>query len=135
MCRKHIYDGSLGRSDSTGHQGIAMDISAHRRAAAPTRMLLQLAAAAALLAGCGGGGDTGTSSVPAGSSGANTSSFAAGAISGFGSVIVNGVRFDDSAARIADDDGRVADSSALKLGMRVEIDGGAVSDDGAGPRA
>jgi hypothetical protein len=112
-----------------------MDISTRRRAAAPTRMLLQLAAAAALLAGCGGGGDTGTSSVPAGSSGANTSSFAAGAISGFGSVIVNGVRFDDSAARIADDDGRVADSSALKLGMRVEIDGGAVSDDGTGPRA
>src|SRR5436190_3353739 len=115
-------------------RGIAMDIRTRRRAAAPTRMLLQLAAAAALLAGCGGG-DTGTSSVPDASSGANTSSFAAGAISGFGSVIVNGVRFDDSAARIVDDDGRAADSSALKLGMRVEIDGGAVSDDGTGPRA
>jgi len=112
-----------------------MDISTHRRAAAPARMLLQFAAAAALLAGCGGGGDTGTSSLPAGNSGANTSSFAAGAISGFGSVIVNGVRFDDSAARIVDDDGRAGDSSALKLGMRVEIDGGAVSDDGTGPRA
>lgn len=112
-----------------------MDISAHRPAASPARLLLQLAAAAALLAGCGGGGDAGTSSSGAGSSGASTSSFAAGAISGFGSVIVNGLRFDDSSAKVSDDDGRAADSSALRLGMRVEIQGGAVSDDGAGPRA
>ena len=112
-----------------------MDLHARRQAAAPARLLLQLAAAAALLAGCGGGGDAGTSAFGTGSSGGSTSSFAAGAISGFGSVIVNGVRFDDSTAKVSDDDGHAADSSALRLGMRVEIQGGAVSDDGTGPRA
>lgn len=112
-----------------------MDISAHRHAGTPARLFLQFAAAAALLAGCGGGGDAGTSPFGTGASGASTGSFAAGAISGFGSVIVNGVRFDDSIAKVSDDDGGAADSSALKLGMRVEIQGGAVSDDGTGPRA
>jgi hypothetical protein len=117
-------------------QGIRhMDSSAQRQAATPARLFLQLAAAAALLAGCGGGGGDAGTSTATGSSGASTSSFAAGAISGFGSVIVNGVRFDDSTAKVDDDEGRIADSSALKLGMRVEIQGGAVSDDGTGPRA
>jgi len=112
-----------------------MTISAQPLAARPARLLFQLAAAAALLAGCGGGGDAGTAPFATGTSSTGTSSFAAGAISGFGSVIVNGVRFDDSSARVSDDDGRTADSSVLKLGMRVEIQGGAVSDDGTGPRA
>jgi hypothetical protein len=91
-----------------------------------------LAAAGSLLAGCGGGGGDAVSS-PAGS--AAPSSFAAGTIAGFGSVIVNGVRFDDSKARVSDDDGQAADASVLRLGMRVEIQGGAVNDDGSGPRA
>ena len=49
----------------------------------------QLACACALLGGCGGGGpDT----AGTGSSGPRSTSFAAGPITGFGSVIVNGVR-------------------------------------------
>ena len=62
-------------------------------------------------------------------------SFAAGHISGFGSIIVNGVRFDDSAALVLDDDGNRSSRDALKLGMGVEIHGGGISDDGKGPRA
>ncbi len=98
-------------------------------------LMLQFAAAAALLSGCGGGGDAGTSAFGSGASGTGTGSFAAGAISGFGSVIVNGVRFDNSKAKVSDDDGRAADATSLRLGMRVEIHGGAISDDGTGPRA
>jgi hypothetical protein len=97
-------------------------------------LFIQLVAAASLLAGCGGGGGDGGSS-PFGTGSAASSSFAAGTIAGFGSVIVNGVRFDDSRARVSDDDGQAADASALRLGMRVEIQGGAVNDDGSGPRA
>ena len=95
-------------------------------------LLLQLAAAALLLAGCGGGGSSGPSS---GGTGAGPTSFAAGHISGFGSVIVNGVRFDDSAALVLDDDGNRSSRDALKLGMGVEIHGGSIGDDGKGPRA
>ena len=45
-----------------------------------------------------------------------------GTITGFGSVIVNGVRFDDSAAQVVDDDGQAHDNSDLKLGMNVEVE-------------
>src|SRR5690242_2169900 len=92
-------------------------------------LLLQLAAAAALLAGCGGGGGD------AGMGGAAASrSFASGPITGFGSVIVNGVRFDNSTAATTDDDGNAVPATALKLGMQVEVTGGRVSDDVLGHR-
>jgi hypothetical protein len=79
------------------------------------------AALTATLVACGGGG---------GSAGTDTSGGAVyqGTISGFGSVIVNGVRFDDGAASVQIDDDS-ADRSALKLGMRGEVSG-SVSDDG-----
>jgi Domain of unknown function (DUF5666) len=74
---------------------------------------------AALVAGCGGGGvETGGTGAPA--------SYSAGPIAGFGSIIVNGVRFDERAARITDDDGRMLAATDLKLGMTVRVDGGAI---------
>lgn len=82
------------------------------------------AAALALVAACGGGGD-------AGSADSIATSYSQGAISGFGSVIVNGVRWDDSNAAITDDDGNKRSSADLKLGMVVQVDGGKV-DHGAG---
>jgi Domain of unknown function (DUF5666) len=102
------------------------------RPARARQLLFQLAAAALLLAGCGGGGSAGPSS---GGTGAGPTSFASGHISGFGSVIVNGVRYDDSAALVTDDDGNRSSREALKLGMGVEVHGGGISDDGKGPRA
>ena len=70
----------------------------------------------ALLA-CGGGVEgQGTGSV----------SYSEGPIGGFGSVIVNGVHFDDSQARIVDADGHTLQSGDLKLGMTVQIDAGAI---------
>jgi hypothetical protein len=70
--------------------------------------------AAALLAACGGGVGTG-----------GTGSEAQGPITGFGSVIVAGVTWDDTSATVLDDDGNavVRDGNELRLGMTVEIDG------------
>jgi hypothetical protein len=75
---------------------------------------------AALLAACGGGGSGTDSTAAIGSGG--TAAAAQGPISGFGSVIVNGVRFDDNGATVTiDDNGGL--SNQLKLGMMVQIEG------------
>lgn len=84
------------------------------------RALLWSGLLAMLLASCGGGG------VETGGTGAPPAGYAAGPIEGFGSVIVNGVRFDDSSAQVVDDDGTVRTRDALKLGMTVQIDSGAI---------
>ena len=90
--------------------------------------LLAGSSLAALLVACGGGGgDT-----PATGGGTATAqSFATGPISGLGSVIVNGVRFDDSAARVEDEDGAAHAARELKLGMMVEIQAGKIDDNTA----
>lgn len=79
------------------------------------RLLAGLSAAAtALLVACGGGGSSTGDSAPAAQY--------EGTISGFGSVFVNGVRFDDSRAIVTIDDEVVAVGS-LRLGMRVALAG------------
>ena len=75
-----------------------------------------LVGSVALIGGCGGG---------VGSEG--TGSYASGAISGFGSIIVNGVHFDDSAVQPRDDDGQALPASSLALGMVVQVTGGSIS--------
>jgi Domain of unknown function (DUF5666) len=96
----------------------------------PLLQRLRLAAAALLLAlaACGGGVETG-------GTGPTGSSYVEGPITGFGSVIVGGIRFDDSAARVEDSDGRLRDRSELRLGMRVEVDAGAIAVAGDGTRS
>lgn len=79
---------------------------------------------AATLAGCGGGVGVG-----------GTGSFASGPISGFGSVIVNGIRFDDSGARIETEAGDTLRRGELALGMFAEVDGGAIGGSAAEPTA
>lgn len=76
------------------------------------------------LVACGGGG--GGSSAGVGTGG--TGSFAVGTISGFGSIIVNGVRYDDSSASVLDDDDSSSSSSELSIGQVVEIRGSVNSD-------
>jgi hypothetical protein len=80
--------------------------------------------AASLLVACGGGGDA----TPAAATPPTTqaASYTQGAITGFGSVFVGGVRYDDSTASVADDDGNSKSRSDLRLGMMVEVDAGAV---------
>jgi hypothetical protein len=87
----------------------------------PTRRQLLLGAAsvgaASLLAACGGGGD---SAGEAGAEGAEN--FTTGPITGFGSIIVGGIRFDDKLALIVDEDGNRATTDDLKLGRIIDID-------------
>lgn len=81
------------------------------------------AASLAVLAACGGGGDdAGTPTTP----GATASSYTTGTVTGFGSIFVGGVRYDDSSATVTDEDGNSGSRSAVKLGMTVEVDAGAV---------
>ncbi|MCO5124686.1 MAG: DUF5666 domain-containing protein [Rhizobacter sp.] len=79
-------------------------------------------ATAALVGACGGGGG-GVAGVGSG----GTGSFSVGTITGFGSIFVNGIRYEDNGARLVDDDGTVkvlgTDDNPLKLGMVVEVNG------------
>lgn len=77
-----------------------------------------------LLSSCGGGGGVDT-----GGTGGATPAVASGPITGFGSVIVGGVRFDDSTAAVEDLDGQVRSRSELRLGMTVEVEAGAIAGD------
>ena len=78
------------------------------------------------LVACGGGGEA-----PGTAGTATAQSFASGPITGLGSIIVNGVRFDDSAARVEnEEDGSVRGARDLRLGMMVEVESGRI-DDGA----
>lgn len=80
--------------------------------------------AAAVLTGCGGGVGSG-----------GTGGFASGPITGFGSIIVGGVRFDDSTAAVEDLDGVRRSRDELRLGMTVEVDSSAITTDATGPSA
>lgn len=77
-----------------------------------------LLAGMALLAACGGGSDSGSNGSPT----EGATAFVEGPISGFGSIIVNGMRYDDSTATVLDDDDISHGRDALKLGMMVAID-------------
>lgn len=71
---------------------------------------LSLAAlAAAAIAACGGGGGVG----------AGGTGITSGTVNGFGSVIVGGVRYDDSSASISREDAN--DDGKLRLGMSVDV--------------
>lgn len=104
-----------------------MAASADTRGARRRAGLLVAAFFAAVVSACGGGGDAGGDT--SGSTGADNTAtaYAAGPISGFGSIIVNGVRYDDSTASVSDDDGSSHARTVLKLGMMVEVDGSGVA--------
>ena len=112
--------------------------AAGRRATGTTAtgLVAILSFAAALVAGCGGGGGdaatAGSSTAPAT---ASTAAYTQGTITGFGSVIVNGVRFDESTAAVTDEDGSLTSASSLRLGMRVEVDSAKVDASTATARA
>jgi len=85
-------------------------------------LLLGMVGTVAQLAGCGGGG-TGV----AGLSSGGTGSFTSGTISGLGSIIVNGIRYnDDNATLISRDDGS-SFGDTLRVGMVVSIQGSSVT--------
>ena len=90
------------------------------------QVLASLLFAAIVLTGCGGGGGSGSMAGPA------KSSFTAGPITGFGSVIINGIRFNSSTASVANDDDEAQSESDLKLGMVAEVEAGEITSDSTG---
>lgn len=77
----------------------------------------------ALLVACGGSGG-----VDSGGTGA-TPVVSSGSITGFGSVVVGGVRYDDSGATVDDEDGLPRSRDDLRLGMTVTIEAEAIATD------
>jgi Domain of unknown function (DUF5666) len=100
-----------------------LNLSKPLGALARSSALLATLIAALTLTACGGGGgggDGGGGSVVA------SNSLSKGAITGFGSIIVNGVRHDDSAAQVSDEDDEdnpARSRDDLKLGMVVTVSG------------
>ncbi len=94
-----------------------------------------IAATAILVAACGGGGSNDVPvTTPPPPASAAPAMLTVGPITGFGSVIVNGVRFDDSAAKveIEDNEDRIGDKNGgLQIGMVVALKGDR-KDDGSG---
>jgi len=90
---------------------------------------LVIAGLMATLAACGGG-----TSVAGDPGSGGTGSYSSGAVSGFGSVILNDTRFADSAATVENEDGETVDAdkgtlstASLQMGMIVEVEGGTVT--------
>ncbi len=88
----------------------------------------------AVLAACGGGGSSGTSDNTAVNQtppplAQTTATNYTGPITGFGSVVVNGTRFDVVGAAVATDDDTPLNASDLRLGSIVHVNG--KSDDSA----
>lgn len=83
--------------------------------------LFGMAAVVAEIAGCGGGGTD-----VAGLSSGGTGSFTSGTITGFGSIIVNGIRYNNDTAAVLTSEDSVSSNLALQLGMVVNIEGSAV---------
>jgi len=95
---------------------------------------------ATVFSGCGGGGGGGTSIAPSPpppppppppTGGISRSGIASGPISGFGSVIVNGVHYETTNAAITVDDNPGAESD-LEVGQIVQITGTVTEDETTG---
>ena len=95
--------------------------------------LLTALGALLLATACGGGG--GGDGVDTGGTGGAPLSYTSGSINGFGSVIVNGIRFDDDEATVTDDDGQRRSRDDLRLGMSAEVEGSAIVDGATGATA
>ena len=107
-------------SKTPRHQASPSFVLSRRRAlAAPAAAVLAGVLGPTLLAACGGGGDDAA---------ASSSGYTSGPITGLGSIIVGGVRFEDSNARVEDEDGALHSRSELRLGMVVEVESSSIDD-------
>lgn len=111
--------------DTPGRTGTGRVLAARRRPAAGIRGAVATAGVALALAvgGCGGGGGLDPGTIGSGGTGSAQATVAVGPIQGFGSVIVNGVHYDETAASLSDEQGGSVARSALRIGMMVQING------------
>ena len=80
------------------------------------KLLALLLTASGLLSACGGGGGS-ASAIP------TTNAVSSGTISGLGSIIVNGIRYETVGANVLDaDDGSTAITTPLRIGMTVSVE-------------
>ncbi|HET8870178.1 MAG TPA: DUF5666 domain-containing protein [Aquabacterium sp.] len=92
------------------------------------KKMVWLGLCAVLMSGCGGG----SSDVASGVGSGGTGSYTSGPVTGLGSIIVNGIRYDvDSAAVNSEDDSGLS-STGLKLGMYVEVRGSDITPGSSG---
>lgn len=98
--------------------------------------LIRLALAAVILSlsACGGGGSSG-SDAQAGVSSGGTGSFSNGPVTSFGSIVVNGIHFDQTTATVLDAEGQSLLPVDIKLGMVVDLTGSTVQRIGARDQA
>lgn len=100
-------------------------LSQRRNLNPPVTRRSWLALAVASLTGCGGGASGGTSSTTAGAPGTGGTGqyatvYSQGSITGFGSVIINAIKFDDALASVQLD-GVAAVTADLRLGMVAAV--------------
>jgi len=80
-------------------------------------------ASAVMVTACGGGSDVSTAGQAPALTVNTAAAVYAGPIAGFGSVIVNGVRFSSVGATLQDDEGQDINLDQLKLGMTMRVSG------------
>ena len=83
-----------------------------------------------LIAACGGGAGGDLAGVGSG----GTGTYSSGAISGYGSIVVNGVHYEEARATVKGDDDVNKRPQDLQLGMVVEVDAGDIRTDVSGRR-
>lgn len=82
------------------------------------KLLALLMAAVGLLSACGGGGGGSSASITP-----NAATISSGTISGLGSIVVNGVRYETVGAQVVDaDDGSKAITTPMRIGMTVSVE-------------
>lgn len=82
------------------------------------RVTVVVATACAVMVACGGGNPS------IGGGGAPAATYSSGRITGFGSIVINKVHYDEKKAIIRDEDGAAHNQDELKLGMVVEVHAG-----------
>ena len=82
------------------------------------KLLALLMAVAGLLSACGGGGGSSSNTTTPTAATLNS-----GTISGLGSIVVNGVRYETVGSQVLDsDDGNTAITTPLRIGMTVSVE-------------
>jgi hypothetical protein len=97
-------------------------LSQHKNFNSPVTRRSWLGLAVATLTGCGGGSSTTAGAPGTGGTGQYAMVYSQGSITGFGSVIINGIKFDDVQASVQLN-GVAAATTDLRLGMVAAVQG------------
>lgn len=82
------------------------------------KLLALIMVAAGLLSACGGGGGGSSAAITS-----NSATLSSGTISGLGSIVVNGVRYETVGSQVLDaDDSNTAITTPLRIGMTVSVE-------------